>query len=58
MKGYIWIHTDIEKCNLIGPYECPFCAAKVMLDGEMEDMFFTLCPHCGYEVEFEKPVDD
>ena len=37
--------------TLIGPYECPYCAANVMLDGSLEDMFFTLCPHCGEEVE-------
>lgn len=39
--------------NLIGPFECPYCAGNMMLDQDVLDrgLIDVVCPYCRYEVE-------
>ena len=53
MKGYVWIKVDPAKCELEGPFECPYCAGHVMVDCTFIDQVddFLCCPYCRREVE-------
>ena len=46
-KGF-WKPIDQSKCELEGPYECPWCGGHVMLDATYLDQveLRAKCPYC------------
>lgn len=48
----LWKSVDHDKCELEGPYECPWCSGHVMLDATFLDQvdLEVKCPYCGSPV--------
>ena len=43
-----WKLVSCSKCELEGPYECPWCGGHIMLDATYLDQVSTVlkCPYC------------
>ena len=47
--------VSCSKCELEGPYECPWCGGHMMLDATFLDQVSTVleCPYCDYTIYVE-----
>uniref|UniRef100_A0A6M3Y148 Uncharacterized protein n=1 Tax=viral metagenome TaxID=1070528 RepID=A0A6M3Y148_9ZZZZ len=43
-----WIKVPLEKCEMEGPYECPFCGGHISVDSTYLDQVDNeiICPYC------------
>ena len=51
-----WISVSNSKCELEGPYECPYCGGHIMLDATFLDQveLKVKCPYCAKFVYVEE----